>query len=107
MKILPLASFVLLGLVVPVALPPDAHADKDPPPACLRWHAQTQARSVGYDHVVTLDNTCTRPAACVVSTDVAPDPIRVTVEAKQRIDLTTFRGSPSTAFTPRVDCKLQ
>ena len=104
LRLVPLATLALLGLTANASR---ARADKDPPLACVRWHGETQARALGYDHLVIVENACARPAVCVVSTDVAPEPIRVTVDVKQRIDLTTFRGSPSTTFTPRVDCKLQ
>jgi hypothetical protein len=40
-------------------------------------------------------------------TDVAPNPIETTVPVKQRVELVTFHGSPSSAFKPKVSCSLQ
>ena len=54
-----------------------------------------------------IENGCDRPAICVVSTDVAPEPIQATVPARQRVELVTFRGSPASAFKPKVECKVQ
>jgi hypothetical protein len=87
------------------ALAAPAHAEDTP--ACVRWWGQTVRAGVGYNHVVGIENTCDRAAACVVSTDVAPDPIQATVSPKQKVELTTFRGSPSYAFKAKVTCKLQ
>jgi hypothetical protein len=84
---------------------PPALADQTP--ACVRWWGQTVHMGVGYNHVVGIENTCERTAVCSVSTDVAPDPIQATVSPKQKVELTTFRGSPSSVFRPKVECKLQ
>lgn len=96
------APTLVLGLVV-LAAP--ALAEKNP--ACIRWRAQPVATGAGYNHVVTIENGCDEPAACVISTDVAPDPIQATVPAKQKVELTTFRGSPASTFKPRVECTVQ
>lgn len=107
MKILRLVPLALLAVAMFATSTQRARAEKEPPPACLKSWGETRARAVGYDHIVIIDNACPKPAACVVTTDVAPEPLRVTVTAGARIELTTFRGSPATAFTPRTDCKLQ
>ena len=62
---------------------------------------------VGYDHVVIIENGCEKAAECVISTDVAPEPITATVPARSKVELTTFRGSPASVFTPKVECKLR
>ena len=95
------AASVLLALA---ALTVPALADN---PACVRWWPLTVHMGIGYNHVVGIENDCDRPAACVVSTDVAPDPIQATVSPRQKIELTTFRGSPASTFKPKVECKLQ
>lgn len=113
MKVLRLAPLALLALASwsPVARAERAQlaqlTQQAPQPPCVKFWGQTRARVVGYDHVVVIDNTCARPAACVVSTDVAPEPLRVTVAARESTALTTFRGSPASVFTPRVACQLQ
>jgi hypothetical protein len=76
-------------------------------PACVRWWPQTVHAGIGYNHVVGIENTCERTVACSVSTDVAPDPIQAAVSPKQKVELTTFRGSPSSTFKAKVECKLQ
>ncbi len=96
------APAVLLALG---ALAGAARAEKAP--ACLRWSSLTVATVIGYDHVVEIENGCDRPAACVVSTDVAPEPIEASVPAREKIELVTFRGSPSYVFKPKVECKLR
>jgi hypothetical protein len=92
---------VLSALGLPGAA---AHADPAGTPACVKFWGQPIPSGPGYNHVVTIENGCERAVACVVSTDVAPDPIQATVESKKRVELTTFRGSPARVFTPRVKC---
>jgi hypothetical protein len=96
------SALVVVGLTC--AVTSSAHASV---PACIKWWSQTVATATGYNHVVGLQNDCDKPAACTVSTDVAPDPIQVTVSPKQKTELTTFRGSPSYTFKAKVDCKLE
>jgi hypothetical protein len=96
---LPLASVLAL-----LAFAATARASN---PACIKWHATPYARTTGYDHVVTIENGCDKPALCTVSTDVAPDPIQATVPPKDKIELTTFRGSPASTFRAKVDCSLK
>lgn len=95
-----------LGLAIAAFVPP-SWAQPKPTPACIRSRGEARARAVGYDHVVTIENGCDRAAACAVSTDVAPEPIHATVEAKQTVELTTFRNSPASVFKPRVECALK
>jgi hypothetical protein len=102
MKLLPTASLALVGVL---GLVPGARAEKTP--TCVRSWGQTVATGPGYNHVVHVENGCERPVACVISTDVAPDPIQATVPAKESTELVTFRGSPSYTFKPHVECKLQ
>jgi hypothetical protein len=98
MKLLRAAPLALLVLSAP------AFAEKNP--ACVRWWGQTVSAGIGYNHVVGIQNGCDKPAACVVSTDVAPDPIRATVPAKEKVELVTFRGSPASTFKPKVECTV-
>ena len=102
MKLPRAALLALFGLG---ALAAPARAEKTP--ACVRWWGQVVSAGLGYNHVVGIENGCDRSAACVVSTDVAPDPIQATVPAKQKVELVTFRGSPASTFKPKVECKLQ
>lgn len=95
----------LLALLGVGALAVPARAEKTP--ACVRWWGKVVSTVSGYNHVVGIENGCEKPAACVISTDVAPDPIQATVPAKQKVELVTFRGSPSSTFKPTVNCTLQ
>ena len=100
-----LAVAALAGAIAFVAGSSPASADGAP--ACVRWWTQTVLAAVGHNHVVGIENTCDKPAACTVSTDVAPDPIQATVSPKQKVELTTFRGSPASTFRAKVTCALQ
>jgi hypothetical protein len=91
-----------LALLAIAALAPAAHAQKTP--ACVRWWAQAVASGFGYNHVVGIENGCDKPVACTVSTDVAPEPLRVTVAPKEKTELVTFRGSPASTFKAKVEC---
>jgi len=98
-SLLAAAALALLALA--------AHAQPKPGPGCIKSRGEARARALGYDHVVVIENGCDRAADCVVSTDVAPEPITATVEARKTVELTTFRGSPASVFTPKVSCKLR
>ena len=95
----------LLAVLALAALAPAAFAQKTP--ACVKWWQQTVSTATGYNHVVGIENGCDKPVACAVSTNVAPDPIRVTVAPKEKTELVTFRGSPSYEFKAKVECAFQ
>jgi hypothetical protein len=101
-----LAALASIAIVTLLALAPATQAQPKPMPACVKTSSEVRARAVGYDHLVAIENTCEKPAACTVSTDVAPEPLQVTVEPKKTVELTTFRGSPAREFKPTVSCKL-
>jgi hypothetical protein len=73
--------------------------------ACVEAWGEVRYRS-GYDHIVHVRNGCEKPVLCAVSTNVNPDPQKVTVPPKEEIEVLTFRGSPAREFVPKVDCKL-
>jgi hypothetical protein len=92
---------------------PAAVASSSPPPPvppttppCAKWWAEVRLRTYGYDHVVVIDNRCTKPVACQVSTDVSPPPIDVTVAATERREVLTFMDSPASTFVANVKCKF-
>lgn len=110
------------GIAAPM---PHAYADKPPggkPPAgekpakpdgpgknpdCLQIRSQTPYRGYGYDHIVEIRNACDRTAICSVKTDVNPAPVEQSVPSGETRSVLMFRGSPSSAFTPTVTCKLK
>src|SRR6185312_6687649 len=107
MKHPPAAALALLVTAAIGTIAASTLAEKPGVPACVKWGKQVVSTPTGYNHVVWIDDTCDAPAACVVSTDVAPDPISTTVPAKKKVELTTFRGSPASEFTAKVSCKLE
>jgi hypothetical protein len=96
-----------LALLAAGTIAASSLADKPGVPACVKWGPLTVSTPTGYNHVVWIENECSAPAACTLSTDVAPDPIEATVAAKEKAELTTFRGSPASEFKAKVSCKLQ
>jgi hypothetical protein len=78
----------------------------DPQPNCIAVWGEARYRPYGFDHVVHIASACTVDVRCLVSTDVDPEPIRVTVAAWTHIELATRLGSPSREFTPVVSCRF-
>ena len=74
--------------------------------ACVRFWGEVRYGALGYNHLVHIANSCSAEAECVVSTNVSPEPQKVTVEGKSEVVVTTFLGSPARAFTPRVKCTM-
>src|SRR5205814_9404745 len=73
-------------------------------PSCVTVTSDAFYRNYGYDHVVHVTNGCAGAVVCAVSTDVNPEPQRLSVPPKTTADVLTFRGSPARSFVPRVDC---
>ncbi len=97
-------ALVLTGFVV-VAL--GAHAEPTAAlPACIKVRARAQYGAYGYDHIVSIHDGCDKTAACVVRTDVNPDPMSVRVAPGKTEEVVTFRGSPSYEFHATVRCEL-
>ena len=90
-----------------VAAPASSSGTAPIAPACIASWPETRARAYGYDHVVHVRNDCKKVADCWVSTDVAPEPVTVTLAVGEHSEVTTFLGSPAREFTPRVACKLR
>lgn len=76
-------------------------------PACVKVKAYARYGAYGYDHLVQIDNGCTKTAACRVTTDVNPEPIEVEVGAASSETVVTFRGSPASEFKADVRCRLR
>ena len=99
------------GFVLAVAAPAaaaDAGASSPPAvPPCVKVQTQAIFSGAGYNHVVGIENGCTRAAACEVSTDVAPEKLAVTVPPSESRELVTFRGSPASEFKATVKCALK
>jgi hypothetical protein len=76
-------------------------------PACVRYRAFARYVPYGYNHVVSLENGCSRRASCTVRTDVNPEPVAAEVAAGATAEVVTFVGSPQQTFTPQVSCALK
>ena len=75
-------------------------------PTCVVVAPQALNRGYGYDHIVEIKNGCDKPAACIIKTNVLPDPVERTVPPGQTERVLMQRGAPSGAFSPDVACKL-
>ena len=97
-------------LVAPVLVSPaaaeSATAKQPDAPACVHWRTEVRYANYGYDHWVVIHNGCQREAACVVTTNVNPEPIHVGVPEDTTKEVLTFRGSPARQFHARVVCRL-
>ena len=92
---LPLAALVVAS--VALAGGPTA---KD----CILSWPEARMQAYGYSHVVHVKDVCDVGADCVITTDVNPEPTRVTVDPKSETEVNTFLGSPARVFTPKVVC---
>jgi hypothetical protein len=99
-------GFGMASLFLMVSGVAGAEGSKASAPACIGYWGEARFRGYGYYHVVHVANDCARAAVCDVSTDVNPTPERVTVPAKQQVEVVTFQGSPAREFVPHVECKL-
>lgn len=76
-------------------------------PACVRVATESRYVPYGYNHVVLLENGCSKAASCTVSTDVSPDKRQLELAPSAKVEVTTFMGSPSQTFVASVACTLR
>lgn len=76
-------------------------------PACVHYRTESRYVPYGYNHVVIIENGCSKAAACTVATDVVPQAQSVDVPAGKTAEVTTFMGSPQQSFVPKVRCSLR
>ncbi len=88
---------LLVLFVAPGALAQDG-------PSCVESRAIARWAAAGYNHWVRVENGCDRRVRCQVSTSVSSERHTVTVAPGAAEEVLTFRGSPASEFTPRVDC---
>ena len=106
LAVLSVVSMCVLGS------PASAVADApDPPaqanPSCISFTQEVRTRYPGYDHVVIIKSTCAKSADCLVSSDVAPDPVKALVPSNAKVEVFTFQQSPASVFTAKVSCKVR
>ena len=94
---------VTLALGGPAPAAPDATDDGGV--ACVEVRGEVRYGALAYDHIVHLKNVCDVAFLCTVKTEVNPQPIVVTVPARQEVEVLTFRGSPARVFVPYVTCE--
>ena len=112
-RLLPLLGVAIAALASTAA--PAAELDPSPLaagpkaalPACIAVSTESRYVPYGYNHVVILRSGCSKSAACVVSTDVNPEPVKAEVAAGTTVEVLTFLASPSQTFTARVTCDLR
>jgi hypothetical protein len=75
--------------------------------SCIKYSGEVRYGALGYNHLVHVVNSCALAADCLVSTNVAPEPVKTEVGAKSEVTVTTFLGSPAREFTPRVKCTMR
>ena len=75
-------------------------------PECVRVWGEARYRNSGYDHIVHVNNGCSAPALCEISTSANPTHTRLTVLPRQEVELLTFQGSPARDFDVHADCNL-
>jgi hypothetical protein len=94
----------LLALGAGVALAQSVATPIGERPECVRAEATARMQAYGFDHWVTVTNTCDRPMSCEISSDVQPTPNRARLATGARQEFLLWRGSPASAFQARVDC---
>lgn len=75
-------------------------------PACVKVGTESRWVPYGYNHVVILENGCSKPASCTVATNVNPEKQKSEVASGTKVEVMTFMGSASATFTASVSCAL-
>jgi hypothetical protein len=102
-----ISLFIVLEAPSSVARAADGEEGPPNPAKCVKVRTSARYVAYGYDHVVELENTCGKAMSCDVSTDANPTPASVDLAAGETKSVLTYRGSPASEFTAKVDCKQQ
>jgi hypothetical protein len=97
---------LLLGLSCLAVTASATAAPREKPSECVRAWFDARYGNAGYDHVVHLASKCGAPVTCEVSSDVAPQSVRVQVPAGASAEVVILRGSPARQFTPHAECRF-
>lgn len=76
------------------------------PSSCVKYHPRVRY-SLGYDHLVDLQNGCEKSVVCTVKTNVTPEAQQVSLPAGEATTVITYVGSPAREFTPQVSCQYR
>lgn len=103
-----LSLAVLLFAIAPAAYAADAGAPPPPSPvpACVRVATESRWVPYGYNHVVILENGCSKAATCRVATDVNPQVQTAEIAPSKTVEVTTIMASPASQFVAKVACTL-
>jgi hypothetical protein len=102
-----LAFGLLAVAIAPAADAADAGAPAPPSlPACIRVATESRWVPYGYNHVVILENGCSKAATCKISTDVNPQVLTAEIEPTKTVEVTTIMASPASQFVAKVTCSL-
>jgi hypothetical protein len=98
-------------VVVSSAVVSRARADGPAGPAtqkdCIQSWPEARMQAYGYNHIVHVKDVCDAPADCVITTDVNPEPTKLSVAGKSEAEINTYLGSPARVFTPKVVCTMR
>ena len=101
-----LTALLAAGALAVAITPASADPPKSAIPACLRVQTTSRWVPYGYNHIVILENGCSKAATCTVSTDVNPQPQTAEVPSQQTVEVLTFMASASSTFVAKVTCTL-
>jgi hypothetical protein len=103
----PTLAVLPLGILALVSV---AQAGGTTPPTakeCILSWPEARMQAYGYNHIVHVKDVCEAPADCVITTDVNPEPTKLSVSGKSEAEINTFLGSPARVFTPTVVCTMR
>lgn len=86
--------------------PLDESRPAAPPSSCVKYQARVRY-SLGYDHLVDLQNGCEKSIVCTVKTNVNPEAQQISLPAGEAATVVTYIGSPAREFTPKVSCQYR
>lgn len=74
-------------------------------PECVAVRAQPVFNGSGYNHLVTITNSCPAAVACQATTTVNPQAIRVSVASGASETVNTFLNAAGYGFAATVHCQ--
>jgi hypothetical protein len=74
---------------------------------CIQSWPEARMQAYGYNHIVHVKDVCAVGADCVITTDVNPEPTKLSVGPKSEAEINTWLGSPARVFVPTVVCTMR
>lgn len=72
---------------------------------CEEVTKQVQYRGLGYQHAVTIRNTCDHEIQCTIKASSNPETLHVSVGPQASESVMVHSGSPASEFSAEVLCK--